>query len=192
MLAERLRDLGDRVVREGVTGQDAGTALLLRLRPDDGGSPAGPLRGDGEPVTDAAVRLVLALRGSYLPIQGPPGTGKTYTAALQILELIKAGRTVGITGPSHAVIHNLISEVTARADELGVIRPRIGQRAGQDKSYLHPDAAGLELGALDSGLRDGDLDVAAGRSGSGPASSSRAASTRCSSTRRARCHWPTS
>ena len=177
VLAERLRDLGDRVVREGVTGQDAGTALLLRLRPDDGSGPAGPLRGDGsddgagpagplrgdgEAVTDAAVRLVLALRGSYLPIQGPPGTGKTYTAALQILELIKAGRTVGITGPSHAVIHNLIGQVIARADELGVVRPRIGQRPGQDTSYLHPDAAGLEHGALENGLREGDLDIGAG------------------------------
>jgi len=162
VLAERLRDLGDRVVREGVTGQDAGTALLLRLRPDGGGGPAGPLRGDGEPAADAAVRLVLALRGSYLPIQGPPGTGKTFTAALQILELIKAGRTVGITGPSHAVIHNLIGEVISRADELGVVRPRIGQHPGQDTSCLHADAAGLEHGALQCGLRDGDLDVAAG------------------------------
>ena len=162
VLAERLRDLGDRVVREGVTGQDAGTALLLRLRPDDGGGPAGPLRGDGEPVTDAAIRLVLALRGSYLPIQGPPGTGKTYTAALQILELIKAGRTVGITGPSHAVIHNLIGEVISRADDLGVARPRIGQHAGKGNPYLHPDAAGLEHGPLENGLRDGDLDGAAG------------------------------
>ena len=145
-----------------MTGQDAGTALLLRLRPDAGGGPAGPLRGDGESVTDAAVRLVLALRGSYLPIQGPPGTGKTFTAAGQILELIKAGRTVGITGPSHAVIHNLLGKVIARADELGVVRPRIGQRPGQDTSYLHPGAAGLEHGALETGLRDGDLDIGAG------------------------------
>ena len=162
VLAERLRDLGDRVVREGVTGQDAGTALLLRLRPDVGAGPAGPLRGDGESVTDAAVRLVLALRDSYLPIQGPPGTGKTFTAAGQILELIKAGRTVGITGPSHAVIHNLLGKVVSRADELGVVRPRIGQRPGQDTSYLHPEAAGLEHGALETGLRDGDLDIGAG------------------------------
>ena len=120
------------------------------------------MRRDGEPVTEAAVRLVLALRGSYLPVQGPPGTGKTFTAARQILELVKAGRTVGITGPSHAVIHNLIGKVTERAKELGVIRPRIGQHAGKDNPYLHPDAAGLQHGALESGLRDGDLDIGAG------------------------------
>ena len=99
VLAERLCDLGDRVVREGVTGRDAGTALLLRLRPDDGDGRSGPLRGDDEAVTDAAVRLVLSLRGSCLPIQGPPGTGKTFTAAGQILELIKAGRTAASSAP---------------------------------------------------------------------------------------------
>ena len=162
VLAERLCDLGDRVVREDVTGRDAGTALLPRLRPDDGDGRSGPLRGDDEAVTDAAVRLVLSLRGSCLPIQGPPGTGKTFTAAGQILELIKAGRTAGIIGPSHAVIHNLLGQVVSRADELGVACPRIGQRADQDTSYLHPGAAGLGHGALETGLRDGDLDIAAG------------------------------
>ena len=70
--------------------------------------------------------------------------------------------TVGITGPSHAVIHNLLGQVIARAGELGVARPRIGQRPGQDTSYLHPGAAGLEHGALETGLRDGDLDIGAG------------------------------
>jgi uncharacterized protein len=162
VLAQRLLHLGDRVVQEGVTGRDAGTALLLRLRPDDGSGLAGPLRSDGEPVTDAAIRVVLSLQNSYLPIQGPPGTGKTFTAAGQILELIKAGRTVGITGPSHSVIHNVLGKVISRADELGLNRPRIGQRAGQDQSYLHQDATGLEHGALESGLRDGDLDIGAG------------------------------
>ena len=70
--------------------------------------------------------------------------------------------TVGITGPSHAVIHNLLGQVIARAGELDVARPRIGQRPGQDTSYLHPGAAGLEHAALETGLRDGDLDIGAG------------------------------
>jgi uncharacterized protein len=103
----RLRDLGNRVVRDGISGADAATALLLRRPPAGGGNPPGPLRAEGETAGAAAIRLAISLRDSYLPMQGPPGTGKTYTAAEQILELIARGRTVGITGPSHAVIHHL-------------------------------------------------------------------------------------
>ena len=43
-----------------------------------------------------------------------------------------------------------------------MVRPRIGQRPGQDTSYLHPGAADLEHGAFETGLRDGDLDIGAG------------------------------
>ncbi|HEX4258888.1 MAG TPA: AAA domain-containing protein, partial [Streptosporangiaceae bacterium] len=162
VLATQLRNLGDRVVRQGVTGTNAATALLLRLPPSGEGIGPGPLRADGEPVAEAAARLVLALGGSYLPIQGPPGTGKTFTAARQILALVRAGRTVGITGPSHAVIHNVISKVVEQAAELGLPRPRIGQRADQGNPYLHPDAAGLEHGTLEQQLRDSGLDIVAG------------------------------
>jgi predicted RecB family nuclease len=156
-LRERLRDLGDRVVREGFGGRDAATALLLRLRPVQGG----PLRAQGETAGDAAVRLAVALRDSYLPIQGPPGTGKTFTAAEQVLELISFGRTVGITGPSHAVIHNLIRAVREHASARG-ITPRIGQRADSDNPYLHPAAAAMSYDQLERALRDHELDVAAG------------------------------
>jgi AAA domain/RNase_H superfamily len=160
---DRLRDLGERVVREGVSGQDAATALLLRLRPADGTGQGEPLRAGGETAGEAAVRLAAALRHSYLPIQGPPGTGKTFTAADQILELISSGRTVGITGPSHAVIHNLIDAVLRRASERGAA-PRIGQRADNANPHLPARAKGMSYGRLERGLRDHDLDVAAGTS----------------------------
>jgi uncharacterized protein len=159
----RLRDLGARVVRDGVDGRDAATALLLRSRPADGATPGESLRRAGETTGDAAVRLVLALRDSYLPIQGPPGTGKTFTAARQIVELIESGRTVGITGPSHAVINNLIGKVCECADALGM-EPRIGQRADRDNPQLHPRAKSLSPDRLEQGLRDGELDLAAGTS----------------------------
>ena len=59
-------------------------------------------------------------------MQGPAGTGKTYTAAEQILELIAHGRTVGITGPSHAVICHLIDKVYEHARWRNAATPRIG------------------------------------------------------------------
>jgi uncharacterized protein len=159
--AQRLRDLGDRVLREGVQGRDAATALLLQLRPDDGGVPTGSLRGDGETAPEAAVRLARTLRDSYLPIQGPPGTGKTYTAAQQILELTTQRRTVAITGPSHAVIHNLISTVAEHAACRG-LDIRIGQRADQDNPHLHPSASRMAYDELEQALRARELDVGAG------------------------------
>src|SRR6266568_2814722 len=118
-------------------------------------------RGPGRD-SAAAVRLAVSLRGSCLPMQGPPGTGKTYTAAEQILELVAHGRTVGITGPSHAVICHLIDTVYehARWRKAGI--PRIGQRADRDNPHRHPDATAMSNERLEQALRDGELDVAAG------------------------------
>ncbi len=159
---DRLRDLGERVVRDGVGGGDAATALLLRRPPDDGGARGtAAARAEDETAQAAAVRLAVSLRRSYLPMQGPPGTGKTHTAAEQILEVIAHGRTVGITGPSHAVICHLIDTVYEHARWRGA-RPRIGQRAERDNPHLHADAAMMSNEQLERALRDGELDVAAG------------------------------
>ena len=192
VLAERLRDLGDRVVREGVTGQDAGDRAAAAPAADDGGGPGGPLRSDGETAADAAVRLVLALRDSYLPIQGPPGTGKTFTAAGQILELIKAGRTVGITGPSHAVIHNLIGEViAARRRAGGRRRASASAPARTTRTCIRSGRPGAwRAGARAARRRPRHR----GRHGLavGPRAVPGQRRTRCSSTRPASCRWPTS
>ncbi|MGH3226331.1 MAG: TM0106 family RecB-like putative nuclease, partial [Streptosporangiaceae bacterium] len=153
----RLRDLGERVLREGADGADAATALLLRRPP----SAAGPLRGGGETLAGAAVRLATSLRRSYLPLQGPPGTGKTYTGADQILALVAQGRTAGITGPSHAAIYRLIEMVSSHAGERGVT-VRIGQRADRDNPFLHGSATMMTNEQLDRALRNRELDVAAG------------------------------
>src|SRR3954470_24498875 len=105
-----------------------------------GGGPPAPRRAAGETASAAAIRLATSLRHSYLPMQGPPGTGKTYTAAEQILELITHGRTVGITGPSHAVICHLIGTVCEHARWRGAGPLRIGQRADRGNPHLHADA----------------------------------------------------
>jgi uncharacterized protein len=78
-----------------------------------------------------------------------------------ILDLVAAGRTVGVTGPSHAVIHNLIDKVRERAHARGAA-VRLGQRADDDNPFLHRDAEALSPADLEQALREGELDVAGG------------------------------
>jgi predicted RecB family nuclease len=85
-------------------------------------------------------RNVLELRNSVLAIQGPPGTGKTYRGSLMICDLVAAGKTVGVTAHSHAVIRNLLRAVAKEAarrkqdvpilqikneEEFGAVVPRV-------------------------------------------------------------------
>ena len=63
---DRLRDLGDRVVRAGFGGGDMATALLLRRRPDDGDDAVGSLRAAGETASAAAIRLATVV-ASFVP-----------------------------------------------------------------------------------------------------------------------------
>lgn len=69
------------------------------------------------PSVEAAQRVGLLLDSSILPIQGPPGSGKTYTGAQMILELVKAGKRVGITANSHKVISNLLATLCKAAED---------------------------------------------------------------------------
>lgn len=57
---------------------------------------------------DGRVEWLMKLDNSTLPIQGPPGTGKTYNASRFIIELVKAGKKIGVTALSHKVITNLL------------------------------------------------------------------------------------
>jgi predicted RecB family nuclease len=160
-LAERVRDLANQVVRSGFDEVGAAGALMLRRRPDPWAPQGKALRSDGETAGDAARRVVLGLGGSYLPVQGPPGAGKTYIAAEAIVDLVEQGRAVGVTGPSHAVIHNLLQCVVARAEERGHM-VRIGQKADPEDRYLHEQAESLDYANLVTKMERRELDVVAG------------------------------
>jgi uncharacterized protein len=75
-------------------------------------------QGPTETVLDRACRLVLVLDHSILPIQGPPGAGKTYTGAQMIVELVKAGKRVGVVAVSHKVIRKLLSDAADAAEKV--------------------------------------------------------------------------
>ena len=64
-----------------------------------------------EPLEEHALRVLLNLDNSILPIQGPPGTGKTFNGSKLIVELIRNNKKVGITAVSHSVIHNFLDGI---------------------------------------------------------------------------------
>ncbi len=64
-----------------------------------------------ESPAEAVVRIGSGLDGAVLAVQGPPGAGKTFAGSALIRQLLDAGRTVGVTATSHAVIRNLLHEI---------------------------------------------------------------------------------
>jgi predicted RecB family nuclease len=97
----------------------ASREFLLGLPPRAGQSSGASLVQPGEESNAAAQRLALCLEQTVLPIQGPPGSGKTWTGAQMILELVRAGRQVGIVAFTHHAIENLLDEVILHAARAG-------------------------------------------------------------------------
>ncbi|MDP9325118.1 MAG: TM0106 family RecB-like putative nuclease, partial [Candidatus Dormibacteraeota bacterium] len=150
---------------DGAISHRAGLALLLRLPPAGEDIDVGPLQRPGETPLDAAVRLGLGIRGSYLPIQGPPGSGKTWTAARMIVALTDGGKRVGVTATSHKVITNLVDGICAYCDETGRPVPRILQKAGETEKSRHESVERAGDNAMvDDRLAEGEVDIVAGTS----------------------------
>ena len=140
----------------------AAADLLLRRPPRVGQAEAEALAHYEERKLDAARRLVHKLDATVLPIQGPPGAGKTYTGARMIVQLLSAGKRVGIVATSHKVIGHLLKEVCEAGEEKGVVIHGIqkadkGQWCGREE-IVRAGSNAKVLGAL----TEGEIRLAAG------------------------------
>jgi uncharacterized protein len=116
---------------DGVSRYRAAFDVLLSRAPRLRGKLAGD-RIQPDLVSEESVRSVVhALDDSYLFVQGPPGAGKTYIGARLIVELLRAGKRVGITSNSHKAINNLLDEVVDVGLERGV--DYVGVRRASEK-----------------------------------------------------------
>lgn len=121
--AAALQDFARDLLAANSPAWAAARALLLRDSPRLLTTPEAPsdfVARPGESAQAQAQRVVMTLDRSVLAIQGPPGTGKTHTGAEMIVALVRAGKRVGVTGMSHAVVRNLLTKVVecAAAREL--------------------------------------------------------------------------
>src|SRR5215213_1119429 len=123
VLRESLLQLGVWVADNGIDVPGpfkAARDLLLRKSPLLRESTLREIATANQDVVDVAKKVVVALDETVLPIQGPPGAGKTYTGARMIVELVRSGLRVGITGVSHKVISKLLEDTCKAAREAGV------------------------------------------------------------------------
>jgi predicted RecB family nuclease len=162
-LRDSLVRAGDWVAEHGIEGAgeyQSARKLLLRRAP---GPPGGEsLCRPDEDALEAALRIVPAMDGDCLAVQGPPGSGKTYLGAAAIVELVRLGRTVGVTANSHTVIGHLLDEVVERAAERG-LAIRIGQKTDLSGQCTSAAARAFSTnGALLDAIDAGELDVVGG------------------------------
>lgn len=125
--------LAQDIATRGLSAGDAARDLLLRRPPHVGA------RLTNVPVQttdlDAQKALVRGLKGGYVFVQGPPGSGKTWTGARLIVSLLADGRRVGVTGPSHRAIHNLLDEVERVSAREGVEFSGLKKAGRSDESF---------------------------------------------------------
>jgi len=135
---------------------------LLRLSPRIAGGGNIETAISGLSPLDAAKKLALSLDHSILPIQGPPGSGKTYTGAHMVIELVNAGKRVGITANSHKVISNLLGTLCEAADETH-IKLNIVQKANEADGCEHAFVTQTDDNAkVLEKLQNGEAQIAAG------------------------------
>jgi predicted RecB family nuclease len=120
--SKALRDAVYRFAENMIAGAGhykAVRSLLKREMPEIiGHLPGSPVIRNQDNLLEETIQAVGNMNGSYLFIQGPPGSGKTYTSSHVIVELMKAGRKVGVAANSHKAINNLLAAIEKRAEEI--------------------------------------------------------------------------
>lgn len=169
-MREALGRLADGVIAHGVDGDGPYRAvrdLLLRRPPRIAGRVAGVgLVDAGETAVDAGRRIAVGLpdAATVLAIQGPPGTGKTYTGARMIVELVRAGRRVGISAQAHKAITNLLVETVEAAREANVPIRALQRIDGGEAADNLDEVTEASNDAIADALAAGTVDVVAGTS----------------------------
>ncbi|HEY7738847.1 MAG TPA: TM0106 family RecB-like putative nuclease [Candidatus Limnocylindria bacterium] len=166
VLEDALLRLGGWVADHGTQADGphrAAIDLLARTPPRVAAPDPTRLRPDDEPDLDAVRRLGQALDRSTLAIQGPPGSGKTFGGAHLALDLISAGRRIGVTATSHKVIGNFLRALVATAEQAGSPIAVVQKVTHPEDGYQH-DAVTVTTKnpEVRAALAEGTAQVAAG------------------------------
>ena len=148
--------VADAVVANDASRFRAARAFLNREPPSfEGRTPGAAVVEGKEELFVEARRAVDALDDSYLFIQGPPGSGKTTIGSRLIVDLLRAGKRVGVTSNSHKVIHNLLDAVEERAAEVKFSFEGIKKSSGNDAESVYEGDHFKSVGSNDEVITSG-------------------------------------
>jgi hypothetical protein len=155
-----LVELAQDVNARGLDRGDAARDLLMRRAPRvagrQGNASVQTMRLDEQEV------LVRSLNYSYLFVQGPPGSGKTWTGARLVVSLLARGLRVGVTGPNHRAIHNLLEEIERVASDQAVEFLGLKKAGRSDESWY--ESAHIVSTGSNSECENADVQLLAGTS----------------------------
>ena len=90
----------------------------------------------GNPSQNEAIRKAFACNYFHL-IQGPPGTGKTFTIAKIVYFLMKMGKKVFVTAPTHTAINNCLNAIANELQDKRFV-VKVGERHQADEILHNP------------------------------------------------------
>ena len=90
----------------------------------------------GNPSQNEAIRKSFVCSYFHL-IQGPPGTGKTFTIAKIVFFLMKMGKKVFVTAPTHTAINNCLNAIAAELQDASMV-VKVGERYQADEIVHNP------------------------------------------------------
>ena len=91
----------------------------------------------GNPSQNEAIRKAFTCNYFHL-IQGPPGTGKTFTIAKIVYYLMKSGKKVFVTAPTHTAINNCLNAIANELQDKRFV-VKVGERHQADEILHNPN-----------------------------------------------------
>ena len=90
----------------------------------------------GNPSQNEAIRKAFTCSYFHL-IQGPPGTGKTFTIAKIVYYLMKMGKKVFVTAPTHTAINNCLNAIAKELQDASKV-VKVGERYQAEEILRNP------------------------------------------------------
>jgi predicted RecB family nuclease len=146
-------------------GNPATLDLLLARSPRLSDRPRGAVIQPQAVSRESVSAVVASLDRSYLFVQGPPGSGKSTVGAATIVDLLQAGKRIGLAANTHKALHNLLGKIEETAAIRGFRFRGVHKHSNDNEGSAYesqPDCLMVESSADGAAFDGPDCQLASG------------------------------